>query len=108
MQMGVDQNHQIKLILNRCLIPTNVANLQSFPEPARYYNLYVRNMHKLRALSNKLLKNVAVLNSTIDCQTTFEDIKKILRSELFLIQFNPDLETTVASDDSDYEIGAVI
>lgn len=72
MQKCVDQNHQVQLILKSCLFPTNVPNLQSFPGPARYYNLYVRNMHKMRALLNKLSKNVAVLNRSIYCQKSLE------------------------------------
>lgn len=66
------------------------------------------NMYKLRAPLNKLLKKGAMWNWSNECQKSFENIKKMLTSELSLMHFNHNLEIMVTLDDSNYGIGAVI
>ena len=61
--------------------PDNIASLQSFPGLANYYQVFIKNMHDLRAP---------------------------LTSELFLSHYNLGLEIIVAGDASLYGVGACI
>ena len=88
--------------------PHNVSTLQSFLGLANYYQAFISNMHDLRAPLNELLKKDKVWEWTPKCQQAFDEIKKVLTSDLFLTHFNTDLGIIVASDASSYGIGACI
>lgn len=47
-------------------------------------------------------------NWSENCQTVFNGIKKIVTSDLSLVDFNPAIKLVVASDASEYCIGAVM
>ena len=72
------------------------------------YQSFIPKMHKLRAPLNQLLKKDKHWEWTTECQAAFEEIKKILTSNLFLSHFNPELDIIVASDTSQYGIGACL
>ena len=80
--------------------PENTTQLQSFLGLANYYQNFIPKMHELRAPLNQLLKKDKCWEWTSECQSAFEEIKKILTSNLFLTYFNPELDTIVASDAS--------
>ena len=65
-------------------------------------------MHKLRAPLNELLKKRQKWIWSKECQSAFEEIKKCLLSDLALVHFDPQKELIVASDASDYGLGAVL
>ena len=88
--------------------PNNVAQLQSFLGLAQYYAIYIPKMHKLRAPLNELLKKRQKWIWSKECQNAFEEIKKCLLSDLALAHFDPQKELIVASDASDYGLGAVL
>ena len=88
--------------------PKNISELQSFLGLANYYNVFVPNMHNLRAPLNNLLRKDIEWEWTTECQETFEKIKKILTSDLFLAHYDPTQEIVVASDASSYGIGACL
>ena len=88
--------------------PNNVAQLQSFLGLAQYYAIYIPKMHKLRAPLNELLKKRQKWIWSKECQSAFEEIKKCLLSDLALAHFDPQKELIVASDASDYGLGAVL
>lgn len=89
-------------------IPKNITTLQAFLGLANYYGIYIKNMHDLRAPLNNLLKKDVKWNWTDKCQQAFEKIKSALTSDLALTHYDPKQEIIVASDASDYGIGAVI
>ena len=89
-------------------IPKNVTTLQAFLGLANYYGIYIPKMHDLRAPLNYLLKKGVKWEWTNDCQRAFEKIKSVLSSDLALTHFDPQKEIIVASDASDYGIGAVL
>ena len=63
----------------------NIASLQSFLGLANYYQIFISNMHDLRALPlNELLTKDKPWVWTVECQEAFEKIKKKLTSDLFL------------------------
>lgn len=65
-------------------------------------------MQNLSGPLNNLFKKGVKWNWTDKCQKAFEEIKKILRSDLSLAYYDPKAEIVLASDASDYGIGAVI
>lgn len=73
-----------------------------------YYQEFIPNMHKLRALLNELLKKEKVWEWTDECQKTFGKIIKTLTANLFLAHYDPKLEIIVASDASAYGVGACV
>ena len=56
----------------------NISSLQSFLGLANYYNVFLPNMHGLRASLNKQLKKDAKWVWTIECQEAFEKIKRLV------------------------------
>ena len=65
-------------------------------------------MHELRASLNRLLSKNKKWCWTKECDYAFNKIKKCLLSDLALAHYNPKKELIVASDASDYGIGAVL
>ena len=65
-------------------------------------------MHELRAPLNKLLSKNKKWCWTKECDNAFNKIKKCLLSDLALAHYDPKKELIVASDASDYGIGAVL
>ena len=89
--------------------PTNVAALKSFSGLANYYNSYIPNIHILRALLNHLLKkDLNRIRRTKVKKKTFKKLKTVLTSNLALTHYNPNKQIYVASDASNFGLGAVI
>ncbi len=57
--------------------PDNVTTLQSFLGLANYYQSFIKYLHDLPAPLNELLKKDKKLRWTPECQTAFDQIKKI-------------------------------
>ena len=69
-------------------MPENVSSLQSFLDLTNYYNVLVPNMHSLRAPLNELLKEKDWVWTT-ECQETFEKIKEVFTTDLFITNYRP-------------------
>ena len=88
--------------------PTTVAQLQSFLGLAQYYAIYIPKMHDLRAPLNELLKKGSKWIWTKECESAFQKIKDYLLADLALAHYDPDKEIILATDASDYGVGAVL
>ncbi|XP_053692179.1 uncharacterized protein K02A2.6-like [Sabethes cyaneus] len=88
--------------------PTNVTALRSFLGAVNFYGKFVREMHTLRHPLDKLLKKDVKFNWNSECQHAFLNIKRVLRSNLLLTHYNPELDIIVAGDASKTGIGAVL
>ena len=84
--------------------PDNVMTLQSFLGLANYYQSFIKNLYNLCTPLNKLLKKVKKWRWTPKYQTAFDQIKKALTSDLFLMHYDPKLEIIVASNASSYKM----
>ena len=105
---GRRQNPKRTEAIKNMPILDNVTKLQSFLGLANYYNLYIPNMHELRVPLNKLLSKNKKWCRMKECDNAFNKIKKCLLSDLALAHYVPKKELIVASDTSDYGIGAVL
>ena len=88
--------------------PDNVTTLQSFLRLANYYQSFTKKVHDLRAPLNEQVKKDKKWRWTPKCQTAYDQIKKALTSDLFLTNYDPNLEIIVASNVSSYGFGACI
>ena len=88
--------------------PDNVTTLQSFLGLVNYYQSFIKNLHDFCAPLNELLKKDKKWRWTPECQTAFDQIKKALTSDLFLVHYDPKLEIIVASDASSYGVNSCI
>ena len=87
--------------------PDNVQALQSFLGLANFYQIFMKNMHNLRAPLNELLKKDKTWSWTPECQAAFEKNKRDT-SDLSLTHYDPKLDIIVASDATFYGIEACI
>ncbi|KAK4474327.1 hypothetical protein MN116_000411, partial [Schistosoma mekongi] len=88
--------------------PTDVPTLRSFLGLLSHYAAFIPDLHRLRAPLNNLLAKNVKWDWSGSCQTAFEKIKKLLVSDLLLTHYDPSLPIVVASDASNYGIGAII
>lgn len=86
--------------------PTNITTLQTFLRLTNNYQVYIANMHDLKTLLNHLLNKR--WNWLDKCQISFEEIKKVLSSELLLSYFDLHLEIVVAMHSRESGIEAVM
>ncbi|CAH8568978.1 unnamed protein product [Schistosoma guineensis] len=88
--------------------PRDVTTLRSFLGLVSHYGTFLPDLHRLRAPLNNLLQKNSRWNWSADCQASFEKIKQLLTSDLLLTHYDPSLPIVVASDASNYGVGAVI
>ncbi|XP_062713135.1 uncharacterized protein K02A2.6-like [Aedes albopictus] len=88
--------------------PTDVSTLRSFLGAVNFYGKFVREMHQLRHPLDNLLKKDTKFVWNRECQHAFQNIKRVLQSDLLLVHYNPEQEIIVAGDASKTGIGAVI
>ena len=77
---GKRPNPKITEAIKNMPIPDNVTKLQSFLGLANYYNLYIPNMHELRAPVNKLLSKNKKWCWTKECDNAFNKISVYYRN----------------------------
>lgn len=87
--------------------PNNQQELHSFIGAIGFYMKFVKSMSALRAPLDHLMKKDVDFEWTRSCQEAFDKFKEVLQSDLLLMHYNPDLPITIATDASQYGIGAV-
>ncbi|CAR98767.1 Protein CBG27228 [Caenorhabditis briggsae] len=70
--------------------------------------IFVSELFKLRPPLDALTKKDVKFQWTPQCQFSFDRVKQILRSDLLLTHYDPNLPIIVSADASQYGIGAVI
>lgn len=83
--------------------PPNIGQLKTFLGlVSYYYEKLVGDLHKLCAPLDELLWKSSTFAWTSKCQTAFENIKGVQKSDLLLTQFNRKYDIVVGADASDY------
>ena len=89
-----------------------VQALQSFLGLANFYQVFIKNMHNLRAPLNEPFKKNKTCRWTPKCQAAFDKLRYLwlitLSVSLSLSHYDPKLDIIVASDASCYGFGARI
>ncbi|CAS00993.1 Protein CBG28002 [Caenorhabditis briggsae] len=88
--------------------PTNDSQVRSFLGFIQFYESFVSELFKLRPPLDALTKKDVKFQWTPQCQFSFDRVKQILRSDLLLTHYDPNLPIIVSADASQYGIGAVI
>ena len=89
-------------------IPKNLAQLRSFLGMVSYYGNFLPQVKRLRGPLDELTRKDVKFIWDAKKQAAFDALLKILGSDLNLTHFNPKLPIFVASDASEYGIGAVV
>lgn len=90
------------------LAPKNVTQLRAFLEMVNYYHRFLPDIVTVLEPLHKLLRQDTIWCWKTEQQRAFEAAKKLLQSAELLVHFQPDLELILASDPSDYGVGAVL
>jgi hypothetical protein len=89
-------------------IPKSVKDVQSFHGFANFYRRFVTGYSKItKPLTNLTRKEVPFVWSA-QCQAAFEALKSAFTSAGILAHFQPEFQTVVETDASDYAVAAVL
>ncbi|PAV84902.1 hypothetical protein WR25_25214 [Diploscapter pachys] len=86
----------------------NLKEVVSFLSMAQYYGKFIPQLATIAAPLNHLRKQGVPFEMTPERQKAVQEIKKRLTQTDILTHFNPDIPVILATDASDYGIGAVI
>ncbi|CAF1605744.1 unnamed protein product [Adineta ricciae] len=88
--------------------PKNVKELEAFVGKINYYRQFISNFSAKCKVFNLLRKKNARWNWTMECQTAFTNLLDEISTATTLVHFDDQLPIILATDASDYGIGAVI
>ncbi|XP_053698835.1 uncharacterized protein K02A2.6-like [Sabethes cyaneus] len=89
-------------------IPENKDQVRSFVGLVNYYGRFFPNLSTTLYPLNNLLKNTVRFDWTKQCEEAFNNVKKEMQSEKFLVHYDPSLPLVLATDASPYGVGAVL
>ena len=89
-------------------VPENVTQLRAFLGMLNYYHRFLPDIATVLEPLHKLLRQGTKWCWKTEQQMAFDKSKKPLQSANLLVHFQPDLELILASDASDYGVGAVL
>ena len=88
--------------------PEDIKQLEAFIGKINYYGKFISNFSDLCAPLNFLRKKNQRWRWTRECQVAFDTLKQKLSEATLLVHFDPHLPIVLATDASNYGIGAVI
>lgn len=88
--------------------PKNVTELKSFLGMINYYSKFIKVLPTLLSPLHNLLKKGIQFVWDNNCSMTFDEVKRLLKSDKVLTHYIPSLPVTISCDASEYGIGAVI
>lgn len=88
--------------------PQNVSELRSFLGSINYYSKFIPSMKDVRAPMDRLLKKGVTFEWNDECESKFNEFKKLLTSDLMLIHYDPELPVILAADASSVGVGATL
>ena len=89
-------------------IPKDVTQLRAFLGMLNYYHRFLPDAATNLEPLHDLLRKGRAWKWNREQQEAFEEAKNLLQSADLLVHFNPDLKLILASDASNYGIGAVL
>jgi len=88
--------------------PADVKQVEAFIGKLNYYGKFIPKFSDLCAPLNRLRKKHEKWKWTHECQQAFNTLKQQLSEATILVHFDPQLPIILATDASNYGIGAVI
>jgi hypothetical protein len=88
--------------------PKNREQVRSFLGLVNYYGRFIENMSDLIYPITNLLKLCKDWAWSKECQESFDKIKQALMSDKILVHYDPSLPLVLATDASNYAVGAVL
>ncbi|QLI66325.1 Transposon Tf2-12 polyprotein [Metarhizium brunneum] len=88
--------------------PKNVKDIQSFRGFANYYRRFIKSYGEIAAPLDELTKKDKQWNWNDEAQCAFDKIKELITSEPVLRTFDPEKETELETDSSDFALGAQV
>lgn len=94
--------------IDRMVEPRNVGELRSFLGAINWYRKFIPQMSSIQAPLENLLRKDVPFKFNDECKASFAKFKEMLKSDLVLTHYDPNLPIIVAADASGYGIGAAI
>ena len=88
--------------------PENLKDVQAFIGFANFYRRFVKGFSRIAGPLTAMSKKKIPFVWTDDCAKAFEDLKAMFTSDLVLLHFDPDKESVVETDSSDYVNAGVL
>jgi transposase InsO family protein len=88
--------------------PTNVKELEAFIGKVNYYGGFISNFSTKCQVLNRLRQTNVSWNWDHDCQQAFNNLLQEIANATTLVHFDPNLPLILATDASQYGIGAVL
>ena len=88
--------------------PRNVKDVQSFTGFCNYYRRFIKDYSKIAAPLHRFTKKGIPFKWNEEAEQSFQQIKELIIREPILQNFDPDKETFIETDSSDYAIGAAL
>lgn len=82
----------------------SIATPRSFLGLVSYHGTFLPDRQRLRAPTNHPLEKNTKRGWSVNCQASFEKIKKLLASNLLPVHYDPFLLIVVSSDASKYRV----
>jgi transposase InsO family protein len=103
---GIQTDYNKVQVIQEWPVPTNLRELQKFIGMVNYYRRYINNYAQGMGPLFQLLKKQTPFQWKEEQQKAFEEAKSKLTTTPLLVQHDPEKETTIETDASDYAIGA--
>ena len=103
---GIQTDYNKIQVIQEWPAPTNLRELQQFIGMVNYYRRYINNYAQGMGPLFQLLKKQTPFQWKEEQQKAFEEAKSKLTTAPLLVQHDPEKETTIETDASDYAIGA--
>ncbi|KAK9693952.1 Reverse transcriptase (RNA-dependent DNA polymerase) [Popillia japonica] len=88
--------------------PQNKSQVRAFVGLVNYYRRFLQNASDILHPLNNLLQNNVPFRWTKECKRCFENVKKQMQTSNVLCHFDPKLPLILATDASQYGVGAVL
>jgi hypothetical protein len=89
-------------------VPQNVSEIRSFLGMARYYRCFIEGFSRIARPMTKLLEKGSKFVWTIECQASFDELKKRLTSALVLVMPDVQKSFSIYCDASRQGLGCVL
>lgn len=89
-------------------IPTNREEVRAFLGLINYYGRFLKNLSTVLYPINQLLKDKVPFHWSSDCDKAYDNIKRMIASDLVLAHYDPSETLVLATDASPVGVGAVL